>query len=368
MKTQRAWWQQWVWAGPALGALAVTLALTGCANPAVRQPVYRGPAARAPVVDRSARRPPGYYATPRSAPTLEVDQRPVDPSLPREYAESAPPYTPDDGYDDGYRSSRVAPGPVEESYDSPPIETETAVSQTPPLVYQQRPTPTEAYQQPGYPPPAMRAEPVDAYPQEAPGAIPEPQPVVPRPPRIVQSAPVAPAPVAPQVASPPPTTVTPQAAPVGAAAVPPVATVAPAASIPQPPPQPTPAAPAPPPQPVELPPAEITREGNQAVTALLDSADQYVKSNQLDKAGAALERALRIEPRNAGIWHDLAQIRLHQRQYQQAESLATKSSSLASDNRALQSRNWKVIAVARRAAGNTLGADEAEVRATQLGQ
>jgi predicted negative regulator of RcsB-dependent stress response len=28
------------------------------------------------------------------------------------------------------------------------------------------------------------------------------------------------------------------------------------------------------------------------VVALLDSADKYVKSNQLDKAGAALERAL----------------------------------------------------------------------------
>ncbi|MEZ5580195.1 MAG: tetratricopeptide repeat protein [Candidatus Competibacteraceae bacterium] len=128
-------------------------------------------------------------------------------------------------------------------------------------------------------------------------------------------------------------------------------------------PAPAPARPVPP---TDLPPAEITREGNQAVVALLDSADKYVRSNQLDKAGAALERALRIEPRNAGIWHDLAQIRLHQGQYQQAESLASKSNNLASGNRALQARNWKLMAVARKASGNTAGAEEAEARAAQL--
>lgn len=116
----------------------------------------------------------------------------------------------------------------------------------------------------------------------------------------------------------------------------------------------------------DLPPAEITREGNQAVVTLLDSADKYVRSNQLDKAVAALERALLIEPRNAGIWHDLAQILLHQGQYQQAESLANKSNNLASGNRALQARNWKLMAVARKASGNTAGAEEAEAQAAQL--
>ena len=84
------------------------------------------------------------------------------------------------------------------------------------------------------------------------------------------------------------------------------------------------------------------------------------------EAGAALERALRVEPRNAGIWHDLAQIRLHQGQYQQAESLAGKSNNLASGNRTLQSRNWKVIASARKASGNAAGAEEAEAQAAQL--
>ena len=126
-----------------------------------------------------------------------------------------------------------------------------------------------------------------------------------------------------------------------------------------------PVAPSRPVSPADLPPTEITREGNQAVAALLDSADKYAKSNQLDKAGAALERALRIEPRNAGIWHDLAQIRLHQGQYQQAESLASKSNNLANGNQNLQSRNWKLISAARKAGGNIRGAEEAEAQASQ---
>ncbi len=107
-------------------------------------------------------------------------------------------------------------------------------------------------------------------------------------------------------------------------------------------------------------------ERTQAVVALLQSADQYVKSNQLDKAGAALERALRIEPKNAGIWHDLAQIRLHQGQYQQAELLAHKSNYLAIGYPAIQGRNWKLIASARRASGNIAGSIEADIQAEQL--
>jgi tetratricopeptide (TPR) repeat protein len=69
-----------------------------------------------------------------------------------------------------------------------------------------------------------------------------------------------------------------------------------------------------------------------------------------------LERALRIEPRNAGIWHDLAQIRLHQGQYQQAESLASKSNNLAGSNRALQARNWKLISLSPQGGGQSLPA------------
>ena len=126
--------------------------------------------------------------------------------------------------------------------------------------------------------------------------------------------------------------------------------------------EPPPAEPAPPPA-APLPPAAITKEGDQAVVALLNSAAKYVDEGQLDKAGAALERALRIEPRNPGIWHDLGQVRLHQRKYQEAESLFTKSNSLAGNNTDLQSRNSEYMAAAQRAMGKTAEANATEAQA-----
>lgn len=122
--------------------------------------------------------------------------------------------------------------------------------------------------------------------------------------------------------------------------------------------------PAPEPTPAPEPPSEP--EGNKAVVALLDSAANHVVNNELDQAAASLERALRIEPRNATIWHDLGQVRLHQRKYDQAEAMFEKSNSLAGSDNALEARNWRMIAASRRAAGNSAGADAAEARAVTL--
>jgi len=131
-------------------------------------------------------------------------------------------------------------------------------------------------------------------------------------------------------------------------------------------PAPVETVPPPAPEPAPLPPAELAQEGNQAVQNLLASAVDYVDTGELDKAGAALERALRIEPRNARLWYNLAQIRLNQQQFQQAESLAFKSNSLT-DDPTLQALNWgRVIAPARRAAGDDEGADAAEAQASVL--
>ena len=119
-------------------------------------------------------------------------------------------------------------------------------------------------------------------------------------------------------------------------------------------------------QPASPPPRPAEQPGAQAVAALLDTAANHVGRGDMDQAAGALERALRIEPNNATIWHDLGQIRLHQRQFTQAESMFDKSNSLASGDRALRARNWRMIAVARRAAGNTAGAEAAEAQATVL--
>lgn len=113
-----------------------------------------------------------------------------------------------------------------------------------------------------------------------------------------------------------------------------------------------------------VPPPPVS--SNRAVVALLERARQEAGSGRRESAGASLERALRIEPRNAWLWHELARLRLTQGQYAQAVSLAQKSNSLAVRERTLQALNWHLIADARIAQGNPAGAAQARQLAEEL--
>ncbi|MCZ8251385.1 MAG: tetratricopeptide repeat protein [Hylemonella sp.] len=117
-------------------------------------------------------------------------------------------------------------------------------------------------------------------------------------------------------------------------------------------------------EPPPLPPAS----GNRAVIALLDRAQADAGAERPDAASATLERALRIEPRNARLWHELAQLRLAQGQYAQAIALAQKSNSFAGAQRPLQALNWRVIGEARIAQGNADAGQKALNRAAALEQ
>lgn len=105
---------------------------------------------------------------------------------------------------------------------------------------------------------------------------------------------------------------------------------------------------------------------SSAVIALLDEAGAQAQGGELDRAAATLERALRIEPGNAGVWHDLAEIRFHQGQYRQAEELAARSRHLAGGDKALQASTWRLTAKARRARGDRAGASAADAQAVTL--
>ena len=96
---------------------------------------------------------------------------------------------------------------------------------------------------------------------------------------------------------------------------------------------------APPPKEVPAPPQAQTT----AVASLMDSARADTAAGRLTNAAASLERALRIEPRNARLWHELAQVRLRQRDYAQAESLATRSNTLAGGDAELRAANQRLI-------------------------
>jgi predicted Zn-dependent protease len=116
----------------------------------------------------------------------------------------------------------------------------------------------------------------------------------------------------------------------------------------------------------ELPPPVMS--GNRAVIALLDLAHTDNEAGRREAAGASLERALRIEPRNPWLWHQLAQLRLTQGQYQQAISLARKSNSFAGHQSRVQAENWQVIGNARVAQGDSAGAEQAFKLAADLAQ
>jgi tetratricopeptide (TPR) repeat protein len=79
------------------------------------------------------------------------------------------------------------------------------------------------------------------------------------------------------------------------------------------------------------------------VMALLDQASKQEQSGSPERAAATLERALRIEPRNARLWHRLAVLRFQQGQFTLAESLAAKSSMLAQGDWSLKQKNAELI-------------------------
>ncbi len=106
--------------------------------------------------------------------------------------------------------------------------------------------------------------------------------------------------------------------------------------------------------------------GGPAVIALMEQARTHVAAEEYSQAAAALERALRIEPKNAVIYSQLAGVMLVQGATEEAENLARKSNSLAGDQTGLQARNWNTIARALRARGENAAADAAELRARQL--
>lgn len=91
----------------------------------------------------------------------------------------------------------------------------------------------------------------------------------------------------------------------------------------------------------------------------MDGARADVAAGRLAHAAAALERALRLEPRNPRLWQELARVRLKQGEYAQAESLAARSNSWAGGDRQLRAENWRLIAQAREARGDAAGAREA---------
>lgn len=110
----------------------------------------------------------------------------------------------------------------------------------------------------------------------------------------------------------------------------------------------------------------LAPSANPAVVALLDAAHADANAGRLPTAAAAVERALRIEPRNPLLWQELARLKLQQGDYKLAENFAARSNSWAGSNKALQAQNWRLISEARSLRGDNVGAKAALARAKAL--
>lgn len=142
---------------------------------------------------------------------------------------------------------------------------------------------------------------------------------------------------------------------------PPVARPPPAQPLPTLPPIPEPPVSKPVP-PLASFPTTAEQVSGGAVTSLMKQARAYRAAGEPSKAAGVLERALRIEPRNYFAWSALGQAYLAQRNYAQAESMALRSNSIARGNLYVELENWKTIAAARQARGDSAGAAQAAVQ------
>jgi tetratricopeptide (TPR) repeat protein len=97
-----------------------------------------------------------------------------------------------------------------------------------------------------------------------------------------------------------------------------------------------------PPSPVHYPPPP-PKQTNTISVDISRQATTQVRQGRLDLAAATLERGLRIAPKDAMLWSQLAEIKLQQHQYLQARTLAEKSNSLASSYTDIMQKNKRII-------------------------
>ena len=102
-----------------------------------------------------------------------------------------------------------------------------------------------------------------------------------------------------------------------------------------------------------------------AVLALVSEAEQNSQSGQYETAAVKIERALRIDPRNALLTYKLAAIRLKQEQPRLAEDLAKKAVLLAGGDRNLKKQIWLLISESKRAQQDPTGAAQAAQKAAE---
>ena len=126
-----------------------------------------------------------------------------------------------------------------------------------------------------------------------------------------------------------------------------------------------PALPQAPKGPEALEPLETFAPQSPAIGSLVMAANEESQGGNLDSAVASIERAIRIEPRNATLYYKLAVLRLKQSKPRLAEDLARKAALLAVNDNSLKKHSWLLIANARELQNNVDGAKKAKEEAAK---
>jgi tetratricopeptide (TPR) repeat protein len=96
--------------------------------------------------------------------------------------------------------------------------------------------------------------------------------------------------------------------------------------------------------------------------ALLRQSERSADGGDLQSAIAYVERAIRLDSRDADLWLRLAELQLAADRPATAEQLAQKGIALAGDARTTRRRGWLLVADAREAQGDADGAREIRQR------
>jgi hypothetical protein len=118
-------------------------------------------------------------------------------------------------------------------------------------------------------------------------------------------------------------------------------------------------------EPETLEPLETFAPQTPAVSSLVIAANENSQGGNLDSAVSSIERAIRIEPRNATLYYKLAVFRLKQSKPRLAEDLARKAALLAVNDNTLKKHSWLLIANAREMQNNVAGANKAKAEAAK---
>ncbi|MDX1455422.1 MAG: hypothetical protein R3217_08215 [Gammaproteobacteria bacterium] len=108
------------------------------------------------------------------------------------------------------------------------------------------------------------------------------------------------------------------------------------------------------------------RPQNPAVIALLEEANRQQQAGNPDLASSAVERALRIAPRDPRIRLRLGWLRLEQDDPFQAKEFARLAYVHAAGNEEMQAEAWDLIAAAETRIGNQQEAELARQEAARL--